>query len=149
MLRIVPIVLVLIFSLQAKAQQKMELKGSVADSTSNELLEMATVTVQDNKDSSLITYTLTDKSGAFHLSGVPADKPVRLLVSYTGYRTYIRILEPGRAANLGRIALPPAPHELNTVVVEGNRPPVAIRQDTIEFNAASFKQGPMQWWKTC
>lgn len=142
MLRIVPVVLALIFSLPAQAQQKMALKGAVADSASNDLLEMATVTVQDNKDSSLITYTLTDKSGAFHLTGVPADKPVRLLISYTGYRTYIRILEPGRPANLGRIMLPPAPHELNTVVVEGNRPPVAIRQDTIEFNAASFKTRP-------
>ncbi|MFD2885730.1 outer membrane beta-barrel protein [Chitinophaga cymbidii] len=142
MLRIVPLMLVLIASLHARAQQKMELKGTVADSASHELLEMATVTVQDSKDSSLITYTLTDKRGAFRLQGIPADKPVRFLVSYTGYHTHIKTLPPGRPADLGRIILAPAPHELNTVVVEGNRPPVSIRQDTIEFNASSFKTRP-------
>lgn len=143
MLRTISIIILLITGLhQAKAQQKQELRGTVADSASNDLLEMATVTAQDSKDSSLITYTLTDKNGAFRLTGLPADKSIRLLISYTGYGTYIKVLPPGSLANLGRITLAAAPHELNTVVVEGDRPPVTIRQDTIEFNAASFKTRP-------
>lgn len=142
MLRIASIALILLSCICAQAQQKTELKGTVTDSSNNEHLEMATVTAQDGKDSSLITYTLTDKNGAFRLTDIPAGKSIRLLVSYTGYRTYIKMLPPGGPVNLGRITLAVAPHELNTVVIEGDRPPVAIRQDTIEFNAASFKTRP-------
>lgn len=138
MLRFVCIAFLLCCALASRAQ-KSQLTGTVADSASKELLEMATVAVQDSKDSSLITYTLTDRSGAFKLTGLPADKAVRLLISYTGYRSYIRVLGPGRPADIGRIMLAAAPHELNTVVVEGDRPPIAIRKDTIEFNAAAFK----------
>ena len=103
---------------------------------------MASVSVQDPKDSSLITYTLTDKKGSFILNGLPENKAVRLLISYTGYRTYIRILPADRATDLGQIFLPLATRDLNTVVIEGDRPPVAIRADTIEFNAAAFKTRP-------
>ncbi|MBO9151138.1 outer membrane beta-barrel protein [Chitinophaga sp. GCM10012297] len=126
----------------AVAQQRTQLKGSVADSASKEMLEMATVSVQDAKDSSLITYTLTDNKGAFRLSGLPANKPVRLLVSYTGYRTFSKILGADRTDDAGNIHLAMAATELNTVVVEGDRPPIAIRKDTIEFNAAAFKTKP-------
>lgn len=103
---------------------------------------MASVSVQDPKDSSLITYTLTDKKGAFVLNGLPENKAVRLLISYTGYRTYIRTLNADRPTDLGQIFLPSAARDLNTVVIEGDRPPVAIRADTIEFNAAAFKTRP-------
>ena len=88
MKRIVIFSLFILLSLYSRAQQKTELRGTVADSSSKEHLEMATVTVQDSKDSSLITYTLTNRQGEFKLTGLPANKPVRLLVSYTGYKTY-------------------------------------------------------------
>lgn len=134
------IFLVLICS-SAWAQQRTEIKGSVADSASSELLEMATVTAQDPKDSSLITYTLTDKKGAFRLTGLPSGKAVRVLVSYTGYRTWIQTIGPDRS-DLGKISLATAPRELGVVEVAGNRPPITIRKDTIEFNAEAFKTRP-------
>lgn len=137
--RIVCLSLILSLCGFAASAQKNQLTGSVADSSSKELMEMATVTVQDNKDSSLLTYTLTDKKGGFKLTGLPADKTLRLLISYTGYRTFVRILPPGHPADLGKIFLAPSAHELNTVVIEGDRPPIAIRKDTIEFNASAFK----------
>ncbi|MRG45949.1 outer membrane beta-barrel protein [Chitinophaga sp. SYP-B3965] len=142
MLRSLLASILLMCSLYSVAQQKSALRGTVADSTNKELLEMASVSVQDPKDSSLITYTLTDKKGAFVLNGLPENKAVRLLISYTGYRTYTRILDANRPTDLGQIFLPLAARDLNTVVIEGDRPPVAIRADTIEFNAASFKTRP-------
>ncbi len=122
--------------------QRTQLKGTVADSASKEMLEMATVSVQDSKDSSLITYTLTDGKGAFRLTGLPTGKAVRLLVSYTGYRTYSKVLGPDRSEDAGNILLAAAATELSTVVIEGDRPPISIRKDTIEFNAAAFKTRP-------
>ncbi|WP_343306136.1 TonB-dependent receptor [Chitinophaga niabensis] len=142
MLRSLLASILLMYSLCSVAQQKSTLRGTVADSTNKELLEMASVSVQDPKDSSLITYTLTDKKGAFVLNGLPENKAVRLLISYTGYRTYSRILPADRATDLGQVFLPLATRDLNTVVIEGDRPPVAIRADTIEFNAAAFKTRP-------
>lgn len=142
MLRSVLSSILIMCSLVCMAQQKTVLRGTVADSSNKELLEMASVSVQDPKDSSLITYTLTDKKGAFVLNGLPENKAVRLLISYTGYRTYIRTLGPDRETNLGQILLATAARDLNTVVIEGDRPPVAIRADTIEFNASSFKTRP-------
>ncbi len=136
------LIILLMFCLAATAQQRTEVKGAVADSASNEFLEMATVTAQDAKDSSLITYTLTDRKGAFRLTGLPAGKPVRILVSYTGYRTWIQTVGTDRAPDLGRISLAPAPRELGVVEVAGNRPPISIRKDTIEFNADAFKTRP-------
>ncbi|WP_341835157.1 outer membrane beta-barrel protein [Chitinophaga pollutisoli] len=135
------VVFLCLFCFTAVAQQRTEIKGAVADSASSELLEMATITAQDPKDSSLITYTLSDKKGAFRLTGLPAGKPVRVLVSYTGYRTWIQIVGTDRS-DLGRINLAPAPRELGVVEVAGNRPPITIRKDTIEFNADAFKTRP-------
>lgn len=139
MLRIVCTIMLVITSICVQAQKKTEFKGTVADSSSKELLEMATVTVQNAKDSSLLTYTLTNKKGEFKLPGVPSDINVRVLISYTGYRTIVKRLEAGSDPDLGMIHLAPAATELNTVVIEGDRPPVVFRKDTIEFNASSFK----------
>lgn len=100
---------------------------------------MATISIQDNKDSSLLTYTLTDSKGVFKIGGLPNDKALRVLISYTGYRTFIKVLEPGFNGDLGQVNLPVAATELGTVVIEGNIPPVSIRKDTIEFNASAFK----------
>ncbi|MGN6508667.1 MAG: outer membrane beta-barrel protein [Chitinophaga sp.] len=137
------ILLILVCLITSAADaQRTQLKGTVADSASKEMLEMATVSVQDSKDSTLITYTLTDNKGAFRLTGLPAGKAVRLLVSYTGYRTYSKILGTDRSDDAGNILLSTAATELSTVVIEGDRPPISIRKDTIEFNAAAFKTRP-------
>ncbi|MGX5819658.1 TonB-dependent receptor domain-containing protein [Chitinophaga lutea] len=122
--------------------QKRAFTGTVADSASKERLEMATVTVQDNKDSSLISYTLTDRTGAFSVPGIPAGQAVRVLISYTGYRTFIKVIQPSESAHLGHVSLAPSATNLNTVTIEGDRPPISIRKDTIEFNAAAFKTKP-------
>ncbi len=135
-------VLCMICFTAATAQQRTEMKGTVADSASKEFLEMATITAQDPKDSSLITYTLSDKKGAFRLTGLPANKPIRILISYTGYRTFIKTLGTDRDTDLGNIPLAMAARELGVVEIAGNRPPVSIRKDTIEFNADAFKTRP-------
>lgn len=133
----------LLCSIQGLAQSKINWTGKVVDSTTKEILELATVSVNDVRDSSLVTYTLTDSKGYFKLEGLPLGKTLNLLISYTGYKHYRRsfkVEEGGR--DFGPIILAPSSKSLNEVVIEGERPPIAIRQDTIEFNAASFKTKP-------
>ena len=129
-------------ALFASAQNKASLKGIVTDSLSNSALEYATVAVVNAKDTSLVAYTITEKNGSFRLTGLPVNRDTKLIISYIGYHTYRQLLElkPGEAADLGQIHL--SGKSLNEVMIKGERSPVVMRKDTIEFNAEAFKTRP-------
>ncbi|WP_295118099.1 TonB-dependent receptor [uncultured Chitinophaga sp.] len=137
-------VMTLLSSIHGLAQSKINWTGKVVDSTTKEILELATVAVNDSKDSSMVTYTLTDNKGHFKLESLPVGKTLVLLISYTGYKQYRRVIkvEPGENKDLGTFILSPSSRSLNEVVVEGEKPPIAFKNDTLEFNASSFKTKP-------
>ena len=122
--------------------QKSAIKGILADSLSKNPLEFATVAVVNAKDTSLISYTLSDKNGSFQLSGLPSDRPAKLIISYVGYKTFRQHLDltKGETKNFGTILL--GGNSLMEVVIKGERSPVVIKKDTIEFNAEAFKTRP-------
>ncbi|HMI05542.1 MAG TPA: TonB-dependent receptor [Pedobacter sp.] len=126
----------------ASAQNKASLKGIVTDSLSKSPLEFATVAVVNAKDTSLVAYTITEKNGLFKLTGLPVNRGTKLIISYIGYHTYRQILDlkPGEANDLGQISL--SGKSLNEVIIKGERSPVVMRKDTIEFNAEAFKTRP-------
>ncbi|GAA4308545.1 TonB-dependent receptor [Compostibacter hankyongensis] len=118
-------------------------RGVLRDSVSREPLPLATVYAKKVRDSSLVSYTLTNDQGAFLLEGIPRDTPVQLTLFYTGYRSHRQRLEDGaQQLNLGTIYLSMSSTALDEVTVTGERPPIAIRGDTLEFNAAAFKTRP-------
>lgn len=49
-------------------------------------IEYATVALYGNNTQKLITGTMTDSVGYFHLDNVPADSDYYLVCSYVGYR---------------------------------------------------------------
>ncbi|MES2457836.1 MAG: outer membrane beta-barrel protein [Bacteroidota bacterium] len=122
--------------------QKSAIKGILADSLSKNPLEFATVAVVNAKDTSLISYTLSDKNGSFQLSGLPSDRQAKLIISYVGYKTFRQHLDltKGETKNFGTILL--GGNSLMEVVIKGERSPVVIKKDTIEFNAEAFKTRP-------
>ncbi len=76
---------------------------------------------------------------------MPVDRPLRFLVTYSGYEAYrrdftIRAANPD--LNFDTVRLIPTNKQLDEVVVMSERPPVTIKNDTIEFNANSFKTLP-------
>lgn len=119
-------------------------KGVIVDSAQGSPLVMATVYMKDLRDSILLGYALTDTKGAFEVKDIPRDSAARFRIFYTGYSHYTRILKAVTpdVVDLGRIPLSMNAHELGTVTVTGEKPPIAIRGDTIEFNASSFKTRP-------
>lgn len=124
------------------AQSKASLKGILIDSVTKFKLEFATVAVVNAKDTSLISYTVTLKDGSFKLTGLPANKETKLIVSYAGYKT-IRMpltLKPGVLNDLGEIKMPGT--TLKEINVRGERTPILIKKDTIEFNTEAFKTRP-------
>ena len=113
--------------------------GQVLDDLDQAPLEAATVYLERVKDSSLVTYTITDKDGSFSLEDASAEENLNLLVSYVGYQSYKKqiAIKAGGTINLGKINLQIS-NALDEVVIKSSAP-VTIKKDTLEFNVNSFK----------
>ena len=71
--------------LQQAIAQDFHITGKVIDAGTREGLEASTVYVERLQDSSMISYSITDRSGAFDLALDTREKQVKLFISYTGY----------------------------------------------------------------
>ena len=113
-------------------------KGKVMDST-NTSLPIATVMLLHAKDSALATFGRTDVNGEFMLRNV-ANGDYILKITYTGYQNYMKpVIASGGTQELGTIVMQIKARQLNEVVIKGERDPVTIKKDTLEFNASSFE----------
>jgi hypothetical protein len=135
------LILLCLFSVSF-AQTRVTIKGKVIDSLSKQPLELSTVATVDMKDSTLIAYTTSKKTGEFELQRLPLEKDVKLVVSFAGYKSYIRHFnfKKGQIIDLGSIAL--NSKMLDEVIVRAERVPIRMKKDTIEFDAAAFKTRP-------
>jgi hypothetical protein len=144
MYKIILPALLIFIGLSAGAQNKAVIKGKITDSLNHAPLELATVAVLDTRDttSTLLSYTLSDKTGAFTLHNLPVDIPLKVLISFVAYKPYRKnfTLKKGESLDLGTISL--SFRQLNEVVIKGERMPIVIRKDTIEFDAEAFKTRP-------
>ncbi|MFD2871818.1 outer membrane beta-barrel protein [Mucilaginibacter ximonensis] len=134
--------LLCLFSLVAFGQNKATIAGKIADSTLKSPIEHATVAIVTAKDTTLISYTLTQNDGTFKLSGLPAGVETKLIISSMNYGTFRQtiVFKPGENKVMGTILV--GLKALQEVVVRGERSPVVIRKDTIEFSAEAFKTRP-------
>lgn len=130
--------------LQAQSSKGI-IAGKLTDSTGKQPLSLATIAVFHAKDTTLITYRLSDPQGAFKVPGIPLDDSFRVIITHAGsepFRTAF-ILSAGQPQlNLGTVKLNPDARQLEEVLVVAERPPVIVRKDTIEFNAEAFKTLP-------
>jgi len=143
MSRLYYFLLLFIFAYTANAQNDIVIKGTVIDINTQLPLEMATVYFTTVKDSTVIDYTTTDKNGFFRLNTKKYDKPVFLKINYTGYQTYFEeqkgLLE---SVDFGKLYLLQNVNQLDEVIVKSEAPPIRMKQDTLEYNAASYKVRP-------
>lgn len=117
--------------------------GTVVDTT-NTALPGATVMAMNTRDSSLISFALTDGQGKFEVQRVPKGD-VLLRISYIGYggKDQLLTFEANRETrDLATIQLLPESALLDELTVVGERNPIEIKKDTVEFNAASFRTQP-------
>ena len=119
--------------------QDFEIRGVLKDSLSQSGLEAATVFLESVKDSTLITYTITDKDGIFNLEGRSPIKDARVNISFVGYKTYSKEVDLSKSPIvLEDITLGYAVASLDEVFIQ-TRAPVTVKKDTLEFNVSSFK----------
>lgn len=135
--------LVFLFSSYAAFSQG-SIKGKVIDSATKKPLGLATVTVFNAADTTLITYRLSTHEGEFRVPGIPLNVNNRVIVSFSGYEVFRKefILTDDTPIDLGTIPMAPASQSLDEVLVYAERPPVTVKQDTIEFNASAFRTLP-------
>lgn len=117
--------------------------GTVVDTT-DVGLPGATVMAMNTKDSSLISFALTDGQGKFEVQRVPKGD-VLLRITYIGYGSKDAILtfpENREMRDLGLVKLLPQSELIDELTVTGERNPIEIKKDTVEFNASSFRTQP-------
>ncbi|MGX5852348.1 TonB-dependent receptor [Dyadobacter jiangsuensis] len=120
-----------------------EISGTVLDSASRKPLRIASVSLLHARDSAYVTATTTGGDGDFLFRRI-APGPYRLLVTFMGYKNISLPIAVTRDAplNVGTLLMTEQGTQLNEVVIKQERAPVTIKQDTIEFNAGSFKTQP-------
>lgn len=121
--------------------QNFEISGKILDEE-GQPLSSATVYVQKVADSSLVTYTVSEKDGSFELSGKTNVKKANLFVSYAGYQPYQQKLELSEKIKLEPISMEVQDNALDEITVIGTGSPVTIKKDTLEFNANAFTTRP-------
>jgi hypothetical protein len=123
--------------------QNIVIKGTVFDINTQLPLELATVYFSNVKDSTVIEYATTDKSGFFKINTKKYEKPVFLKVNYMGYQSYVEE-QNGLLENkdFGKLYLLQNANVLDEVIIKSEAPPIRIKKDTLEFNASSYKVRP-------
>jgi len=130
--------------LTAAAQKNGDIKGVVFDTIAKQPVAAATITVLHSKDSSLVTFTMTNSRGEFSLTNVPYGD-YRLLVTHVNYHNvnkYFTVNDANKNINLANIEVSDKNKVLEEVVVMAEAPPVTLIGDTVQYNAGSFKTKP-------
>ena len=131
-------------SISSFAQKNGSVKGIAFDTISKQPVSMATVTVMEKKDSSLVTFTMTDSKGYFELKGI-ANGEYRILITHVNYwnkNKYFTISDDNKNVDLGNITMGDKFKTMDEVFIKNEAPPVTMINDTIQYNAGSFKTVP-------
>ncbi len=136
----------LFFGLVLGAQaQKSEgsIKGKLMDTVAKQPISEATVSLINAKDSSLSTFTISNKSGVFEIKDLEQGN-YQLVITHLGFETVkktIAITESNKAIDLGELKVPKEFKSIEGVTVT-NDAPVIIKGDTVQFRADAFKTKP-------
>jgi hypothetical protein len=134
------IIALAILTMSATFGQKFSIRGQVTDTLSSPL-PSSTVMLLNPKDSTLVNFGVTDLKGFFEIKNVNKGEYF-LKITFVGYANYMtRLATPasGTQLDIGRIKMEPLTRQLDEVIVQGEKNPVTVKKDTIEFNAGSFK----------
>lgn len=119
------------------------IRGKLVDTASKQSIPDATISVLQQKDSSLVTFTLSNKQGIFEIKGLNTGN-YKLLFSHQAYVSFdktVNISENQRNVDLGDINPTKDIKSLGEVVVTSSVP-IVVKGDTIQFNADAFKTKP-------
>ena len=134
--------LMILFSPMAFAQQSgVNVTGSVVEQGSDTPIEQATVRLLNVKDSAMVRAVVSARNGSFTLKNVKKGSYL-LHITFIGYDPLyqpLQITGKKNPVNVGKLELSDGAIELGEAVVIGKAPEVTVRNDTVEYNADSYK----------
>ena len=134
--------LMILFSPMAFAQQSgVNVTGSGVEQGSDTPIEQATVRLLNVKDSAMVRGVVSARNGSFTLKNVKKGSYL-LHITFIGYDPLyqpLQITGKKNPVNVGKLELSDGAIELGEAVVIGKAPEVTVRNDTVEYNADSYK----------
>jgi hypothetical protein len=126
------------------AQRPYAIKGSVIDTMATYKLVNTTITLLNQKDSTLVKYTRANAEGSFAINNLRSGKFI-LLVTYPGYADYAEnfsLDSMNSDKDFGSVNLMLKSTLLEGVIIKGKSAAITIKGDTTEFNAGSYNIQP-------
>lgn len=138
------LIVALLTSFEVFSQQpsRVSIRGILHDTLGGEVVT-ATVMLLDPLDSTLVSFTASDRSGAFRFNNVRNEAYI-LKASHISFMPLQVTLGRSDASDvdLGVIELTPFSQVLMEVVVREAKAPIRIHGDTIEYDVSTFKVPP-------
>ncbi|HEY8954176.1 outer membrane beta-barrel family protein [Chitinophaga sp.] len=131
-------------SFAANAQKNGVVRGTISDTSARRPVASATITLLQQKDSSLVSFTMTNEKGYFEINNIPPGE-YRLLITHVKYHSLQRRVTINTAspvASFPSLIMTDLRINLDEVEITGEAPPVTLVGDTIQYNAGSFKTPP-------
>ena len=130
--------------ISANAQKsEATIKGKLVDTAARQPIADATISVINTSDSSLVTFTLTNKQGVFEVRGLEPGN-YQLVISHQAFvlvKKVVTVTADKNQFDLGDLAMNKDIRALGEVVVTSNVP-IVVKGDTVQFNADAFKTKP-------
>lgn len=119
------------------------IRGRIVDSAAVQPVAGATVSLLQAVDSSLVTFTVSNKNGQFEFKGIGAGE-YKLVIAHQSleaFRRSISLTAADRSVDLTDLKIAPKVKTLTGVVINTDAP-VQIKGDTVQFKADAFKTRP-------
>ena len=126
------------------ARGQFTISGTVKDKTDDSPLPQVSIRLLAARDSSFVTGVSSKDNGTFTLTVNKAGNYLAAF-SFLGYKTTyepVRLTAGQPRRNLGSVLLESNDILLQEAVVVGKAPEVVVKEDTVEFNADSYKTQP-------
>ena len=118
---------------------KAQVKGTLIDSATIKPIENAVIGLVVKSNPTDTSYTFTDTKGQFRFENVPSSG-FSIVIRHMGYwpvAKYVPVNKAEKTIDVGSFVLAQDAKLLSEVVVEA--PAIVVKEDTIEYNASSFK----------
>lgn len=122
-------------------QDGISITGTVVEEGTDEPIEQATVRLLSVKDSAMIGGVASSKNGTFTFKHIKKGNYL-LHISFIGFEPLyqpIQITGKTDPVRLGKLALSDGAIQLDEAVVIGKAPEITVKNDTVEYNADSYK----------
>lgn len=133
--------LLLLLGIPTMAALAYNVSGTVADEKGEPLID-ATVRILQAGDSAFVKGAIADIDGKFSVKGLKKGKYI-LEANYIGYsKSFLPVEITGKNVNVDTVTVMESSYLLQEATVIGVKTPIKVMQDTIEYNADTYKTQP-------